>query len=198
MFRRATSWLKERAALVALCGVALVPALGMAVNVAWPPEYYGYLAEQALLVALALGALALARTTVNGAVFLYCVLALWPVGAMLEYYQGIGGGWSALVLTPMLGILFVAILTRDERATLLYGGIAIVASSVFCGAVCQDAGQAGAMSFLSGGLTFVVLRWLGCNEQRLHREIDKLRKDTGELGANIHQLEQKIGATHDP
>lgn len=186
MLRGVTIWLREHAPLVTLWVFLLVPALGLFVNTIAPPERYGYIQEQALLAALALGALWLAQTTVNGAIFLYCSFALVPVGAMLEHY----GGASPLVLTPLLGIVLVALLTRDERAIVAYGLVALV-GSIILGALVDDLGMGGALAFFSGALTACALWWTqDCNLKAELRSVQSkqervergLRRITKELG----------------
>lgn len=171
----------------AFIALAAIPALGLLVNTTWPPDNYAYSTEQFFLCLLALGALWVSRATVTGAVFLYSCLALLPVGAMLEYYTWLDGGFSVLELTPLAGIVLVAWLARDERATLLYGGIAIITSSVLTGVIRGDVGQAGALSFLCGLLTPYLYYRLCCDRERDDR-IERVIHDTGELGAMVSEI----------
>jgi len=179
-------WSRERAPAVTLWAFLAVPVLGLLINTIAPPESNGYIQELSLLIAVALVALRLTQTTANGAVFLYCSLALVPVGVMLARY----GDTSLLVLTPLFGIALVTLLTRDEHAVVGYGPIALIASLIF-GVAVDDLGLGGALAFLSGGLTGCALWWTqDCNLKSELEEIQarqkdtdrSLRKITGELG----------------
>lgn len=183
----------------ALLVLGFVPVIGIIVNLFWPPVH-SYLPEQCLLFVLAVAAFLLSFATATGAMWLYCATALLPVGAMLEYYQAVGGGFSALELAPCLGVLLMAVLTLDGRATLAYGALAMAASGVLTGRIRGDVGQAGALVFAAGTLTFCVLRWLNCDAQVLHREVEQLRSKTVELGAlgNFIIQQQQELANEDP
>lgn len=159
MFYRITVWLKQHVAFITLLACMVVPAIGWMVNTIWPAQNYGYLNEQALLVVLALGVLVLYWTSPGAAVFLFFSGALLPVGSMLQYQQEHGGGWSVFVLAPLVGVLLVATLARCQRATIIYGFVALIANFV-TGAIYNDVGQAVALCLLSTATTVAAARWV--------------------------------------
>ena len=175
MQRRVTFW-----------ALALVPTLGLFVNTIFPPEKYGYIQEQALLIIWALVAVGLVRVTVNGATIFYCSFALVPVGMMLKHY----GDFSPLVFVPLLGVALVTLLTRNERAIVMYGPVALISSVIF-GVLVDDLGLGGALAFLSGALTACALWWtqaynlkaqlmeIGDRQENIDRGLNRI---TGELG----------------
>jgi hypothetical protein len=134
-----------------LAAMALVPATGLIVVLLKPPPTMECWPYQILLLMLAVAALLLSRATAMGAVWLYCATALLPVGGMIRWYEGYDGGFNPLVAVPLLGIVLVAQLTRDERATLAYGVLAGCAAGWY-GALCNDWGQAGLFAFASGAV----------------------------------------------
>lgn len=187
-------------AQIALIGCTAVPGLGLAVNLAWPAPEYGYLRELAGLIALGLLALVLERksSTVSlllrctnetveiAAVLFYFTGALVPVGAMLAHW----GGSSPLVFVPHLGIIIVALTLRNERAAICYGLAALVGSGVF-GFLANDEGLAGALAFLSGGLSAGALWWV--RDYSLESKLERAYNDLNDVQRGLKHITGELG-----
>jgi signal transduction histidine kinase len=177
MLRRATNVL----AWLGLAG----PALGLAVNRLWPPSRYGYEIELVLLISLWFVSWELWERSVKAAVLFYCCAALVPVGMMLHYYASIGGDFSALALTPLLGIAIVAVMTLDERAIIVYGFATLVASLVF-GFISGDVGQGGALAFLCAALACVAT-W-GAQAYNLKAYLAEINKRQENIDRGLNRI----------
>jgi hypothetical protein len=123
----------------------------------WPAPNYGYLNEQAALFLCAIAALLMLRLSVALAVVFYCVIALVPVLAMMNYHQAHGGEFSVLANVPLVGVFFVATLTQSVGATVIYGLVALAANCAI-GLIYDDMGRAGALCILTA-MVFVSWCW---------------------------------------
>ena len=172
---------------IALSLCTTFPAVGWLANTVSPAPVYGYKSELAFLVALGLVTLWLFRTNLARAIFLYFSLALIPVGMMLEHY---GKGGSPLMLSPLLGIVFVTLVTRNERAIIGYGLVALVAGLAF-GVLVGDVGAGVVLAFLCGGLTAGALWW---NEDfNLKKELRKIQRKQENVNKGMQQIAKELG-----
>ena len=139
---------------------ALVPAVGLSINLLFPPEHYGYLTEQILLLLFALAALFLCRVSSNAAIFLWCASVQLPILAMIEYSYLHTGDWSVFILAPWLGLLITSFFTKSTVFTVVF---AFIATSINCGIgiLCNSIAQTGALcafTLVSSALLFAWCR----------------------------------------
>lgn len=144
---------------------ALIPAAGLAVNQLFPPEHYGYLSEQALLLLFALAAWLLYRTSINAALFFWCASTQLPILAMIEYSYLHTGDWSVFILTPWVGLLIIGLVLKDKKTTSVFIGVALVANCTV-GIICKDISQAGALCVLTLVTGLPLLAWCDTEAQK--------------------------------
>jgi hypothetical protein len=160
-------------ARLALVVLTLIAAVGLSVNLIWPPSGYGYEIEQVLLVAFGVVTFLVSRYSVSAAVTVYCSFALLPVLGMLEYHHdNQGGGWAKLTAVPFIGVLVVGFLTRNALAVIVY---TIVATGANCaiGSIYDNSGTAGALVAITIIAGTAMTVWCLC-EARKTEALDKL------------------------
>ena len=174
--------------MLAIC--TIVPALGLSANLLWPAPTHGYEAELALLIILGVLALWLTRHTIKAAVFLYCVLALFPVGSMLEYHASkLGGTGAWLMGVPLVGLLMVGALTGCSWATAAYIPVAIT-GGLFAGGIYSNEGAMGALA--GGALIIGIIAIIFCQKWQAR---DMLSSATGRIDSiqrGLDQIQEEI------
>jgi hypothetical protein len=173
---------------LAIC--VIIPAAGLAYNLADQPPSYGYESELVLLILVAVCALWLTRRTVNAAVFLYCTWSLAPVFSMLQYHASIGGQGAWLMGTPLVGLLMVGALTGCSWATVGYIPLAII-SSLVAGMIYGNEGASGVLA--GGALVIGVIALVLCRKKKVADLLGSATEKIESIQRGLDNLEERYG-----
>jgi hypothetical protein len=174
------------------CGAA--SALGLLARLPYLPWSHPYFSTLGSTLLLSVVALRVSRRSESAALNLFCwgALPLTMLAAIYEKRLHPELTWSAQMFVPLVGLLTVALLSRDGRSLLVYALGSAGATAWMVGELYGRQGAAGVALFVFGVVGGLLLYWVQhdpvAEAQDIQATLDEQR---GELEQIKNEQEQE-------